>query len=1031
VEWAKEMAIRSKRLDEESRRAFAPLLAKAADAARRNDDATVREVRDRVSTWGLSILSGELEKALTVTPPPPPPSAASASPALVKAFLAARGRDFEAAAKEAADPADQEALRLAAQVPLEASSILAKWPRGWNLAVTVFDAGGTPLAVDEPVLRVEPYRADVRRDRGTQGIEFGEITAASLADLFRNRTPKKDTDARAAAWFCAIEGDIDAARRHWPEVPERALAAALKAAESANVARENEARALFADAEGEFRRSGSRATSLPKFQRLLSEFADTAFVKRNRLSIQARSDGGREYFFAPDDLSGSGLFKPQRQPDGRVAWTMEEDDKSKKLDAAVELEFGALADAEFRMWIFAGACCQETFAFSVQATDLAGSEPGGPGSTPVPASLPFLKRTHALHGGRKEPTRWDWIPVPIPGKYAVPGPKKVRLVGEQQGFSIAYALVSSTRKAPPKEAEVKELERGRTSLALRGIGSAGAVTGSILREWWLGIPGADVSALLASPAYPHKPSGSELVTLLEGPTNWGDNYGTRIRGYLHPPQNGAYTFWATADDSCDVYLSLSDDPVQKQRIASVPSATQRRNWDAGQKAGPIQLFRGKRYYIEVLHKEAIADDHVAVGWQLPDGTLERPIPGKRLSPWTGASRTPGVLFQSLAAGALPAPAKIDLAGEVFGGIVPQRAEVFNASTRLGEAKAATLSYTWSAAPAGAWPLFLRVTDKSGAVYTSPAVLARVGDIFFYRGINLNGPGLSIDGNPWEGREAPNLAVKGAGFEFPDAELKPPADAERGAMIRSSVTSPEGTSVTLKAVPAGTYQVYLYLWGEGEPKTFDLLLKGKVVHPAYQSAAGKWDRLGPWTVDVADGQIEIKASKGGACFSGIEVWSVGVPLVAPTVLTPTPLVGGTGGSPFEERPSGPRFLVGFRYSLTTYLKSAQGIYLSGEERKLGELSGDPEGKTLEEIVAKPGYAVGGLIARGTQRVDQMKIIFMRISGPRLIPGDSYESPWIGAGGSRDEVKLVGDGSPVVGLVGRRGGDVDALGLLYLK
>jgi hypothetical protein len=139
----------------------------------------------------------------------------------------------------------------------------------------------------------------------------------------------------------------------------------------------------------------------------------------------------------------------------------------------------------------------------------------------------------------------------------------------------------------------------------------------------------------------------------------------------------------------------------------------------------------------------------------------------------------------------------------------------------------------------------------------------------------------------------------------------------------------------------------------------------------------------------------------------------------------------GGGPFEERPPGTKFLVGFRYATTTIVKAVQGIYLSGEERKLGAVFGDPEGKPLEELVARPGYAVGGLVARGTARVEQMKVIFMRISGSRLIPTDSYESPWIGGGGGAGEVKLVGDGSPVVGLVGRRGGDVDALGLLYLK
>jgi hypothetical protein len=46
----------------------------------------------------------------------------------------------------------------------------------------------------------------------------------------------------------------------------------------------------------------------------------------------------------------------------------------------------------------------------------------------------------------------------------------------------------------------------------------------------------------------------------------------------------------------------------------------------------VNLVAGQQYYIEALHKEGVGSDHMAVGWQLPDGTLERPIPGNRLSP---------------------------------------------------------------------------------------------------------------------------------------------------------------------------------------------------------------------------------------------------------------------------------------------------------------------------------------------------------------------------------------------------------------
>ena len=74
-------------------------------------------------------------------------------------------------------------------------------------------------------------------------------------------------------------------------------------------------------------------------------------------------------------------------------------------------------------------------------------------------------------------------------------------------------------------------------------------------------------------------------------------------------------------------------PSDMKRIIRLNRWTRPRDWDAyaEQMSKPIRLQAGKRYYIEALHHEATVDDCLAVGWQLPDGTKERPIPGTRLS----------------------------------------------------------------------------------------------------------------------------------------------------------------------------------------------------------------------------------------------------------------------------------------------------------------------------------------------------------------------------------------------------------------
>src|SRR5690606_18141785 len=63
-------------------------------------------------------------------------------------------------------------------------------------------------------------------------------------------------------------------------------------------------------------------------------------------------------------------------------------------------------------------------------------------------------------------------------------------------------------------------------------------TGSITREYWLNISGNNVTDLINSPNYPNNPSGTSNLTSFQGPTNWSNNYGTRVRGYIIAPETG-------------------------------------------------------------------------------------------------------------------------------------------------------------------------------------------------------------------------------------------------------------------------------------------------------------------------------------------------------------------------------------------------------------------------------------------------------------------------------------------------------------
>ena len=162
--------------------------------------------------------------------------------------------------------------------------------------------------------------------------------------------------------------------------------------------------------------------------------------------------------------------------------------------------------------------------------------------------------------------------------------------------------------------------------------------GSIRVEYYRGVGGTSIPDLLNSPDYPGDYSDSCYLTDFEIPSDQDDNYGTVMRGYVHPPANGNYTFWMASDDNGELWLSTTDNPKDKVKIASCTCSAVRA-WDATpeQHSKPIALTAGKKYYIEALQKEGNGGDHLSVGWQLPDGKQERPIPAERLSP---ASPTP-------------------------------------------------------------------------------------------------------------------------------------------------------------------------------------------------------------------------------------------------------------------------------------------------------------------------------------------------------------------------------------------------------
>jgi PA14 domain len=151
--------------------------------------------------------------------------------------------------------------------------------------------------------------------------------------------------------------------------------------------------------------------------------------------------------------------------------------------------------------------------------------------------------------------------------------------------------------------------------------SALRTTGALTREVWTGITGDRLAAIPTGSA----PTSTDTLTSFEAPSNWSNNYGTRLRGYIMAPATGSYRFWIASDNTSELWLSTSSNPANKQRIARVIGRTNPRQWtkESNQRPAAISLVQGQIYYVEALHKEGTSNDNLAVGWAKPGNRRQR------------------------------------------------------------------------------------------------------------------------------------------------------------------------------------------------------------------------------------------------------------------------------------------------------------------------------------------------------------------------------------------------------------------------
>lgn len=146
-------------------------------------------------------------------------------------------------------------------------------------------------------------------------------------------------------------------------------------------------------------------------------------------------------------------------------------------------------------------------------------------------------------------------------------------------------------------------------------------TGDLLVEYWLNIGGGSaVSDLTGNANFPNSPTLRYYTnSAFELRSNYGDNYGSRVRGQFTAPVAGDYTFWIASDDGGELWFSPNPDAANKTLIAYETAWAGPREWTkyASQQSAPITLAAGQVCYLETLQKEGNGGDNLAVAWRGP------------------------------------------------------------------------------------------------------------------------------------------------------------------------------------------------------------------------------------------------------------------------------------------------------------------------------------------------------------------------------------------------------------------------------
>ena len=197
----------------------------------------------------------------------------------------------------------------------------------------------------------------------------------------------------------------------------------------------------------------------------------------------------------------------------------------------------------------------------------------------------------------------------------------------------------------------KYIASGCTSSVQLISGHRDMSKGFVYFERFDGISGKSVSNLTAATKFTSNQPDFATNAFRVGYEQIGDNYGSRIRFYVHPPMSGNYIFRCSAWNQAQVWISTDSLPANK--VLQITTSKRQEFNDSSHitKSAALNLQQGLKYYVEILHKagvdsvwvDADGDTHIdkydgiRFGWIRPDAVEESPLLSDRISTWNPAS----------------------------------------------------------------------------------------------------------------------------------------------------------------------------------------------------------------------------------------------------------------------------------------------------------------------------------------------------------------------------------------------------------